>query len=494
MIEIERSAFPGGGSETLIFFIYEGDLQKNDDFTRLDQKTKGRLLQRAKLHEFQGKRDQRFTLDEAGESIIAYGIGKKEKLTPASFRECVASAIRIAASLKAASVRFFYPQGLKEHEEAGRAIALGFRLAEYRFDKYKGKKGNKHEIKKLSVCVESDTPPGLQKGIDQGEIIARAVSLTRDLVNEPASSIHPEALAREAQRIANASKGSVTVEVLEKKDCESLGMGAFLGVAEGSERPPKFIVLTYTPKKPSGKTVCFVGKSITFDSGGLSLKPSKAMEDMKIDMSGGASVLGVFQALAEGIAVNRKVVGIMPACENMPSGRAMRPGDVVTALNGKTIEVLNTDAEGRLALADAVAYAEKTVKPDLIIDFATLTGACMVALGEDIAGVFGNSGKAVKQFVGITEKEGEPAWEMPFFKPYLEQMKSDIADLKNVSGKGYGGAITAALFIGEFVKNTDWIHVDIAGPAHNTGRPHGITPRGGTGWGVISIISLLQQA
>lgn len=494
MIQIEKRAFPGGG-ETLLFFTCEGNLKKNEYFNKLDATVDGKLTKKAQLHDFTGKKDEYLMVEGSLYGhIICYGIGAEKELTPAALREYLASAMQLCNNLKTSSVHVFYPPALSDFNEAGKQIALGFYLSQYRFDKYKGKEMREkaHGIKDLYIFFDKEAPE-LTEGIEAGAIIARGIKLTRDLVNEPASHVHPATLAEEAARIAGESGGRISVSVLDENECRKLGMGAFLGVAAGSDLPPKFIILTYKPREAKGKKICFVGKSITFDSGGLSLKPAKAMEDMKIDMAGGASVLGVFQALADGIEVNREVIGILPACENMPSGRAMRPGDVVTAVNGKTVEVVNTDAEGRLALADAVSYAEKTFKPDLIIDFATLTGACMVALGEDIAGIFGNNEEAVRKFFAITRKEQEPAWELPFYKPYLDLIKSDIAQLKNVSGKGYGGAITAALFIGEFVKNTKWIHVDIAGPAHNSGASHGTVGRGGTGWGVLSIISLLQQ-
>jgi leucyl aminopeptidase len=241
-----------------------------------------------------------------------------------------------------------------------------------------------------------------------------------------------------------------------------------------------------------------IGKSITFDSGGLSLKPSEAMEWMKIDMAGGAAVLGVFKFLSLLAArgwedrLNVNVFGILPACENMPSGKALRPGDILTALNGKTIEVLNTDAEGRLTLADALSYAEKFIKPDYCVDLATLTGACMVALGEDIAGLFGNDNQLIKKFETVAKKENEELWQLPLPSWYRKLIQSDIADIKNIGGR-YGGAITAALFLKEFVEKMKWIHLDIAGPAFNQREERGIIKKGATGWGVISLIEFLRN-
>ena len=279
-------------------------------------------------------------------------------------------------------------------------------------------------------------------------------------------------------------------------------MGSYLSVARGSVVPPKFIVLHYKPTvsvkspkggSPFGRKIALVGKSIMFDSGGLSLKPSGSMEDMKIDMSGGATVLGVFSVLAK-TPVSYEVFGILPACENMPSGHATRPGDIVTAMNGKTIEVLNTDAEGRLTLADAMVYAEKHCKADVIIDLATLTGACVVALGGDLAGLFSNDDKLSDSFEESAKQVGDEVWKLPLHMPYLKKMKSDIADLKNIGGGRDGGAITAAVFLSEFVDKAKWIHIDIAGPAYRTDEPKGALGKGGTGWGVLSLFEFLRKA
>jgi len=295
-----------------------------------------------------------------------------------------------------------------------------------------------------------------------------------------------------ANSIAKSSS-NISVTVLDEAQCRKLGMGSYLSVARGSVVPPKFIVLHYKPRKStSGRKIALIGKSIMFDSGGLSLKPSESMEDMKIDMSGGATVLGVFSVLAK-TETAQEVFGILPACENMPSGHATRPGDIVTAMNGKTIEVLNTDAEGRLTLADALVYAEKHCKADVIIDLATLTGACVVALGNDLAGLFSNDEKLSDSFEEAATLVGDEVWKMPLHMPYLKKMKSDIADLKNIGGGRYGGAITAAVFLSEFVEKAKWIHLDIAGPAYRNDEPKGTLGKGATGWGVLSLMKFLSS-
>lgn len=491
MIYSQTNPFPHTG-DTLVFFTQEHSFKKDPRFTQLDTITKGKITKKIKDYHFEGKKDESFVVEGNSiyEHIIVYGLGD-------SLRNAIAGVNAIARSLKSNSLHLFYSPSMgKDYFEVGKQIALGFNLSNYSFDVYKGKEDVKkrHAVKDLYFYFEQELPKEFGQGVEWGQVLSEGISLTRNMVNEPASHMHPETMVAQAFAIEKISKGTIIVQVLDRDECQRLGMGSFLGVAQGSDREPKFIILKYKNKdlnSPKSKRICLVGKSITFDSGGLSLKPAKSMETMKMDMAGGATVLGVFDILARTGNITQEVWGVLPACENMVSGQSLRPGDIVTALNGKTVEVLNTDAEGRLALADAVAYAEKYIKPDVIIDLATLTGACMVALGEDIAGIFGNDKNTVKQFIETAEKEGEEICELPLYKPYLTFLKSDIADLKNIGGTGYGGAISGALFIGEFVKNTKWIHLDIAGPAYNSGSVKGVISKGGTGWGVLTIISLL---
>lgn len=506
MIYTEKKTYPSTG-DTLLHFVNEDSLKTDTFLKQLDGLVNNKITKKIKLHDFKGAYNEHIDVEgaDAYEHIIIYGLGKSKEFTPVKIRDAMAHVTHIGQSLKSASISLFYsPIFGKEYFKIGKNLTLGYELGQYTFDKFKSKEEakNKKKVKDIHVYFQSDIPNEFNRGVEFGGILARGVSLTRNLVNEPASHMRPETLVREAFAIEKNSKGSISVEVLDKDECERLGMGSFLGVAQGSDKEPKFIILHYGPKsRPEGdrplvekvKKICLVGKSITFDSGGLSLKPSKSMETMKMDMAGGATVLGIFDILSKINTTKYEVWGILPACENMPSGKALRPGDIVKALNGKTIEVLNTDAEGRLALADAVAYAEKYIKPDLIIDMATLTGACMVALGPDIAGLFGNNKVAIRQFLLHAEKEGEEVWELPLYKPYLQTLKSDIADIKNIGGTGYGGAISGALFIGEFVKKTPWLHIDIAGPAYGAHETKSIISKNATGWGVLSIISLLTS-
>ena len=509
MIYLEKKTFPHKGN-TLIYFTYEDALKGDIFLKRLNILTGERIAKKIKRHEFTGKKDESIIVEggDVYENIIIYSLGKSKERPLVSIRDGLANAVRLASSLKSSSIHLYYiPIMGDDFFDLGKNCAIGFYMGNYRFDKYKSKEQKKknHIVQDMYVYSEKDFSPEFEQGIRYGEYIVKGVTTACDLVNEPASFVHPETLMKEAFNIEKESQGTITAQVLDRQECERLGMGAFLGVAKGSEREPKFIILKYNPKSATSafvkatadkaKKICLIGKSITFDSGGISLKPSLGMEEMKSDMAGGATVLGVFKILAHldkivNISSYGEIYGILPACENMPSGKALKPGDVVRGLNGKTAEVINTDAEGRLTLADAVAYAEKYIQPDEIIDLATLTGACKVALGENIAGLFGNNDTFTKLFIKITQEEGEEVWQLPLYKPYLKLLKSDIADLKNVSSRGWGGAITGALFIGEFVVKAKWIHIDIAGPSYVTSSS-GIANSGATGWGVLSIISYL---
>jgi len=324
----------------------------------------------------------------------------------------------------------------------------------------------------------------LEKACAKAATYASAVCFARDLVNRAPSDKTPRRLAD----LAEALKGSgVSVTVMDKAACDSMGMGAFLGVAAGSEQPPKFIHLTYTPARPK-KRVAVIGKGVTFDAGGLDLKTAEGMLRMKDDMSGAAAVLGLMRALPK-LAPSVEVHGLIAATENMPSGSAIRPGDVLRAMNGTTIEIGNTDAEGRLTLADALCYAREHVKPDEMIDMATLTGACVVALGPLCSGLLANDHALAGRLLHAAGAAGESVWRLPLIDEYREGLKSEVADLNNVGPRG-GGAITAALFLKEFAGDTPWAHLDIAGPAF-TERDTPLAPKGATGVAVRTILTYL---
>jgi leucyl aminopeptidase len=393
--------------------------------------------------------------------IILLGLGSKVDFNLKAERKAVAAGIRKANTEKINKLAF-------KSIKSPALVAETANLVIYEFDKYKTQNNKDKKPKKLKelLVLSESLDQKTKKSFDLALIIAESVNKTRDLVWEPACVVTPSYLAAEAKKIKGPG---ISVKILEKSDCSKLKMGSYLAVARGSDQPPKFIELSYNPKSKKAKHLAIVGKGVTFDSGGLSLKPSKSMEMMKEDMSGAAAVLGIMHALAEIQPKNIRVTGIIAATENMPSGKAYRPGDVITAMNGKTIEVNNTDAEGRLTLADAIAYVSKQ-SPDEIIDIATLTGACISALGNICAGLMTNNQELLGKVKQCADHQDEIMWQLPLYSEYKEKLKSSIADLINAGSGGQAGAQNGALFIQEFVGNKangeqiPWLHIDIAGP------------------------------
>lgn len=422
-------------------------------------------------------------------TLVLYGLGKQNELTLTGMTTAVAKLSRRLRSKSSTvvSLDLTHPaiQNLKPFDLA-KACTEGAILGSYQYLKFKSEAAKERKaISELWYLVPAAKLQHTTNGIREGQIFAEATLFARDLINEPPTSTTPTYLAEMAKSL---TKRGVKVEILEEAQIKKLGMNSFLAVSKGSEEPPKFIKLTY--KGGGSKKVALVGKAITFDTGGLSIKDAKNMETMKLDMSGGASVLGVFHALSL-LKPKVNVVGLIAACENAVGPRAMKPGDIVTAMNGKTIEILNTDAEGRLTLADSLNFAVRE-KPDYIVDLATLTGACMVALGEDVAGLFGNNEALTKLLLQSAKETGEKIWELPLEKNYLESVKSHIADLRNISGTRYGGAITAALFLEKFVDKVPWSHIDIAGPAFAE-KDTPLSVKGGVGFGVRTLLQFVRQ-
>jgi leucyl aminopeptidase len=328
------------------------------------------------------------------------------------------------------------------------------------------------KLERVSLVCDKTATAVLEAGFKRGRAIAAGVTLARECANRPGNHCTPSHLAREAKALARSH--GLKVEVLERKDAEKLGMGAFLAVAQASHEAPKFIVLRWQGGTKGAAPVVLVGKGITFDTGGISLKPAPEMDEMKFDMGGAASVLGALRAAAE-LELELNVVGLIPTCENMPGGRAVKPGDVVTSLSGQTIEILNTDAEGRLILCDALTYAER-FKPAAVVDIATLTGACVIALGHHRSGLFSSSDALAAELLAAGERGADPAWRMPLDEEYDEALKSNFADMGNVGGRA-GGAITAAKFLQRYAGKYDWAHLDIAGTAWKSGKDKGGTGR-----------------
>jgi leucyl aminopeptidase len=472
---------------------FEDAKKPEGDAAAADAVLDGLITRLIKQGDIKGKLNEITLLHCAGKAaadrVIVVGLGKKADLTTDRVRGATGevcrylrqkSVDRITSGVAGDGVN-----GIKT-EDAVQAITEGAILGLYAFRKHITKKDNGYtEVKEFTIAGRDKA--AIAKAIERAKIIAGAVNWTRDLVNEPSNFMTPSDLAEAARKVA-ADYG-LKIEVLEKKQMASLGMGGLLGVAQGSQQPPRFIVLTYKGKKSSGVDIALVGKGITFDTGGISLKPSTDMHEMKTDMAGAASVIAAIGAIARlKPAIN--VTAIAPATENMPSGTAQKPGDIVKAMNGKTIEVLNTDAEGRLILADALSYATK-LEARAIIDIATLTGSCRATLGTFVTGAFSNNQPLADKLIAAGNEAGERAWLFPMFEEYEEMIKSDIADIQNVGGK-YAGAITAAKFLAEFVDKTPWVHMDIAGTSE-TDKDKGYQVKGGTGNPVRTLVNLVMK-
>jgi len=432
----------------------------------------------------------------ASSRAIVVGLGLQKDLTVDGVRQAMASAILVAEQKKAKTVNVVLMgagRGGLNSKLVATAITEAVYLGLYKFDSWKSKdeEDNVVEIELVQI-VEKDARKisSAKQGVEIGEIGARGTNHARDLVNEPAGTMKPRDLKNDALRIAESSP-MISVEIFGRAELQRMNMDAFLAVAAGSDEEPYFIHLKYEPKVKAKKSIALVGKGVTFDSGGLSLKPAASMETMKIDMGGAATVLGVFESI---VALDPavEVHGIIPATENMPGGKAYRPGDVIRAKNGVTMEILNTDAEGRVILADALAYACE-LKPNAVIDLATLTGAVVVAIGEEMTGLMTDDDKLSEQLLASAAETGEPTWRLPLFAPYNKLIESKIADVKNIGGR-WGGALTAGLFLKKFVDpEIPWVHLDIAGPAFAE-RPYlTYVPYGGTGVMVRTLLNWLKK-
>ncbi|MCQ2744078.1 MAG: leucyl aminopeptidase [bacterium] len=442
-----------------------------------NEKTLSELANHYAIEEdnFKGKFGETYLLPTYGKElykkILVLGLGKKEDLCPNKLREAVAKAIKKAMQMEAKKVAFSLEGIGFDYSEQ---FTMGAMIADYKFDKYKSEKKD-NGIKE--VYIEAN-----QEIVKKSEIIAEAMKFARNLSNEPAQFATPTELAEIACDLGLETK------VYDREECEKMGMGAFLAVGKGSIQEPKFIHIKYSVNNPK-KRIAIIGKGICFDSGGLDLKPASSMLTMKDDMSGAAAVIGIMSVLKE-LNPQVEVHGIIAACENMPGCKAYKPGDILTAKNGKTIEVDNTDAEGRLTLADALCYACE-LGVDEVIDMATLTGACMVALGTQASGIMGNDKELVKRLIETANRSGERFWELPLWEEYFDSLKSDIADMKN-TGSRWGGASTAGVFLQKFVKDVKWAHIDIAGTAFLE-KPQKEFIAGGTGAGVRTMLKYIME-
>jgi leucyl aminopeptidase len=474
----------------VVLGLFEETRKPQGDLARADKALDGAISRLMKNGQLKGKRGRMTAVSSLGkiaaEWVVVVGLGKKKELSKDAVRSLVAEAGRLLSKKAVKKVAV----GLLGAAEAGidtataaQASTEGALLGTYTFRKHKTKKEDAGELEELLI-VATDGLPALKKAARRGEIIARATIMARDMVNEPANFMTPGQMAGTAARLAEDY--DLDYELLEKDKMQELGMGALLGVSQGSCQPPKFIILRYKGKKGAGVDLALLGKGITFDSGGISLKPSEKMEEMKTDMAGGAAVLAAMSAIAQlKPAIN--VIGMVPATENLPGGCALKPGDVITAITGKTIEIISTDAEGRLILADALGYAAELGARN-IVDVATLTGAVRIALGSVCTGAFGNDEKLVDAVVAAGASGGERIWPMPMYEEYGEQNKSDVADIQNVGGR-LAGAITAAKFLGEFVGDVPWVHLDIGGTS-TADKDSGQLVKGATGVPVATLVHL----
>jgi leucyl aminopeptidase len=486
-LDIRFVSLSGEAAPTIVLLADDG-LAFGSAAKRLDERAKGALSRAANAAEFKGKARSSIEIlapagVEARRVLVLGAGGTKTELDRLRLGGAAFSLISARKAEAATLVADPVDAGQVSEDVFAADLALGALLRSYSFEKYRSRKSDNDEDEKRdglrTLTIQCAKPDAAAKAFAGRKAVADGVFLARDLVNEPANVLGPVEFAERLQELASSG---LTVEVLDEDDLKALKMNALLAVGQGSVRPSRVVVMQWSgAKSKRAKPVCFVGKGVCFDTGGISIKPAGGMEDMKGDMGGAACVAGLMLALANRNAgVN--AIGIVGLAENMPSGTAQRPGDIVTSMSGQTIEVLNTDAEGRLVLADALWYANDRFKPRFIVDLATLTGAIMVALGKEYAGLFCNDDRLAKELEAAGEVTGDKVWRMPLGKAYDRLIDSKNADMKNIGGR-YGGAITGAQFLQRFVKDTPWAHLDIAGTAMDSGRNE-INQSWGSGWGV----------
>lgn len=489
--------FTNAGVEALAVAVFKDEKPSSGILKDLDKLTGGQIAAVIKSGEFKGETGETALLRLTPKGrmrssrLLLVGVGERKEYRVPDVAVASGTATRFLRKCNARSIAF----DSRIEADAGEAAmyaAQGAITSQFELDKYKTRDKNDKSVDKLVFYFEGAKGADLKRGLARGEAIGDSMNFTRDLANEPPNILTPTEMANRAQKMAR--EFGLKYEVLDEAKMRKMGMGSLLSVSAGSEQPAKLIVLRYTPAKNTGRKgdlLAFVGKGITFDTGGISIKPAEGMEAMKYDMSGGATVIGTMRAIAS-LKPSVPVIGIVAAVENMPDGKATRPSDVVTAMNGKTVEILNTDAEGRLILADAVAYAEQQ-GATRIVDMATLTGAVIIALGNQNTGIMGNDQEFVDELIRLGKEAGENFWQLPLGREYSKQIKSDIADIKNIGPRGKAGTIMGAVFIQEFVDQAKWIHLDIAGTAwEDSVRPH--QAKGPTGVVIRTLIRLVESS
>jgi leucyl aminopeptidase len=453
----------------------------SDAAAALDRAAKGYLRRVLERGDMEGRIGTTLLLQDvpgvASARVLLVGLGPQAEFGENQFRRIVTAAIAALAKTGTADAELHLAElavGRRDVEWRVMQAACAARVAVYRFEQMKSKPGqDAPALRRIALSVRTQGEARrAARGLAQGLALAHGVTLARDLGNLPANVCTPAYLADQARKLAKHYR--LKVQVLERADMAKLGMNTLLSVAQGSSQPPKLIVLEYRAGPKGRKPVVLVGKGVTFDTGGISIKPAPEMDEMKFDMSGAGSVLGTVKAIAE-MKLPVNVIGIIPATENMPGGRATKPGDIITSMSGQTVEILNTDAEGRLILCDALTYAER-YDPAAVIDIATLTGACVIALGHVVSGLFANNDALAREVLAAGERSGDAAWHLPLHEEYQEQLHSNFADFANIGGRP-AGAVTAACFLSRFTKKYPWVHLDVAGTAWKSGKEKGSTGR-----------------
>ncbi len=489
--------FSEAGVEALAIAVFKQEKATSPTLKELDKLTGGLLAPIIKDEDFKGEVGEtaliRFNAKGKVKAsrLLLVGVGDKADYNASGVAGVSGAATRF---LRKRNVKSFAlnPRCDADASTVAQNAAQGFVTSQFELDKYRTKDKNTKSVDSLVVYVEGADESALKSGLARGVALGDSMNFARDLANEPPNILHPTEMAKRAQ--AMAKETGLKCEILDEAKMQKLGMGSLLSVSLGSEQPAKLIVLKYEPKKSTakkGELLAFVGKGITFDTGGISLKPGEGMDAMKYDMSGGATVLGTMRAVAL-LKPSVPVLGVVAAVENMPDGKATRPSDVVTAMNGKTVEILNTDAEGRLILADAVAYAEKQ-GATRIVDMATLTGAVIIALGDINTGIMGNDQGLVDEVIASGKEVGENFWQLPLGPEYSKSIKSDIADVKNIGPARKAGTIIGGAFIQEFIDKAKWAHLDIAGTAWCDSE-RSFQAKGPTGVAIRTLVNLVEKS
>ncbi|MBI1805137.1 MAG: leucyl aminopeptidase [Ignavibacteriae bacterium] len=493
----QRSTLRQAKADAVVLFVHEDPSHLQKNLKELRTFFGKKIDSLIALESFKGKENEILSVYTekklSSPRLYLVGMGAMKKLSLEQYRRAAASAAKHASSSSVKHLAFMMPTSgssstLTTNNVAG-AIVEGMMLSQYKFDKYfTEKKNSDKNISEVSLCAaEESIVRNMKRALHDAKIVCEATCLARDLENSPANDLYPETLADSARK--SGEKHGFRVVVWDKKRIEQAGFGGLIAVNAGSERPARFIILEHNAGRNNLDTIVLVGKGITFDAGGISIKPAAGMAEMKMDMSGAAAVIGTMEA-ATRLNLPVHLVGLIPSTENLLGGMAMKPGDIITHYGGKTSEVDNTDAEGRLVLADALAYAAQ-YKPTAVIDLATLTGACVVALGNHATGMMGNDDDLMAQLKRAGEATYERVWQLPLFEEYEKQIKSDVADVKNVGGR-WAGAITAGLFLKKFIGDYKWVHLDIAGTAIlEESLPY--IPKGGSGVGVRLLIEFLRN-